>query len=137
MKKKKMKAEPIISTKDTRFRSILTSYLRRFSKFWHPIKLVKDRARIARGMYQCTTCSKIVGPKDIKIDHIEPVVAITGFTNWEDLVNRLFCEENGLQAICSVCHEIKTKEENRQRKSWKKEKAVLSYYKRKDEKNSE
>lgn len=134
MSKKKNK-EPIISISDNRFRSVLISVLRRFSRFWHPSKLVLDKARIARGMYQCSSCSKIVGPKDIKVDHIEPVVPITGFTNWDDLISRLFCEESGLQAICKECHKIKTDKENLDRRRCKKEKAVLKYFKEKTKKN--
>lgn len=134
MKKKKSK-QPIISISDTRFRSVLISVLRRFSRFWHPAKLVLEKARIARGMYQCSSCSKIVGPREIKIDHIHPVVPVTGFTTWDDLINRLFCEETGLQALCKDCHKIKTDKENSDRRRCKKEKAVLKYFKEKVSKN--
>ena len=136
MRKKKSKL-PIISITDTRFRSTLISVLRRFSRFWYPSKIVLDRARIARGVYQCSSCSKVVGPKDIKIDHINPVVPIEGFTTWDDFISRLFCDENGLQAICKDCHKIKTDKENSSRRSCKKEKAVLKYYKNKKESDVE
>jgi len=134
MKKKKNKA-PIISISDTRFRSVLISVLRKFSRFWYPSRVVFQKARIARGMYQCAVCSKIVSTKEIKIDHIEPVVPINGFTNWDDLISRLFCEESGLQAICKDCHKIKTDKENSDRRRLKKEKAVLNYFKEKIKKN--
>lgn len=122
-----------MSSTDRRFRSILISVLRRFSRFWHPSKVVLDRARIARGVYQCSSCSKIVGPKEIKIDHIEPVVPLQGFTTWDDFINRLFCDETGLQAICKDCHKTKTDKENSDRRSCKKEKAVLESYKNRKE----
>jgi len=134
MKKKKNKT-PILSISDTRFKSLLISVLRRFSRFWYPSKIVFEKSRIARGMYQCSLCSKIVGQKEIKIDHIEPVVPVTGFTNWDDLISRLFCEETGLQAICKDCHKIKTDKENSDRRRCKKEKAVLKYFKEKVIKN--
>ena len=134
MKKKKNK-QPIVSISDSRFRSALISALRKFSRFWQPSKIVLNKARIARGMYQCSSCSKIVGPKEIKIDHIEPVVPVTGFTNWDDLIGRLFCEESGLQAICKDCHQIKTDKENSDRRRCRKEKAVLKYFKEKVSKN--
>lgn len=137
MAKKKAKSEPVLSTKDKRFRSNLLSALRKFSKWWAPAGNVKDKSRIARGMYQCTCCSKIVGPKEIKVDHIDPVIPVTGFVDWNDVVERLFCEESGLQAICVECHKVKTEEENKQRRRWKKEKAVLSYYKEKNNKKEE
>jgi 5-methylcytosine-specific restriction endonuclease McrA len=133
----KKKNEPILSNKDSRFRSSLLAVLRKFSKWWEPAKNVKEKARIARGMYQCQSCSKVVGPKEIKIDHIDPVIPVTGFVDWNDVVERLFCEESGLQAICIECHSVKTEEENKQRRRWKKEKAVISYYKEKNEKKEE
>lgn len=133
--KKKKKAEPILSTSDKRFRSTLIQVLRRFSKFWTPKNNVLKKARIGRGIYQCSSCSKIVGSKEIKIDHIEPVVPVTGFTTWDDIIQRLFCEESGLQAICVACHAEKTSKENENRRRCKKEKAVLKYFKDKVIKN--
>jgi hypothetical protein len=135
--RKKKNNSPIISVKDTRFRSALLAVMRRFSRFWHPSKEVLTKARIARGIYTCNICKKVVGPKEIKVDHIEPVVPVTGFTNWDDIIGRLFCGEEGLQAICHPCHTVKTTEENRKRKFWKKEKAVLQYYKDKQEKKED
>jgi hypothetical protein len=135
--KKKKKTEPILSSTDKRFRSTLIAVLRRFSRFWEPSSNVLKNARIGRGIYQCKACSKIVGPKDIKVDHIEPVIPVTGFTTWDDLIVRLFCEESGLQAICKICHDEKTKKENEQRRALIKEKAVLGYYKKKRKKSNE
>jgi 5-methylcytosine-specific restriction endonuclease McrA len=133
--RKKKKSEPILSSTDKRFRTVLISVLRRFSRFWEPSNSVLKKARIARGMYQCSLCSKVVGSKEMKVDHIEPVVPVTGFTTWDDLISRLFCEESGLQAICKPCHDEKTKKENEQRRRCMKEKAVLKYYKDKMDKD--
>jgi hypothetical protein len=136
MKKKRNKTI-IVSIHDSGFRSFIMPALRRLSRFWEPAKNVLAKARIARGMYQCNACSKIVGHKEIKADHIEPVIPVTGFTNWNDTIARLFCDESGLQALCKICHDIKTKKENDQRKSWRKEKAVLRCYKKSTEHNNE
>lgn len=133
--KNKKKTEPILSTSDKRFRTTLIQVLRRFSKFWAPKNNVLKKARIGRGIYQCSACSKVVGTKEIKIDHIEPVVPVTGFSTWDDIIERLFCEESGLQAICVTCHTEKTSKENINRKRWRKEKAVLKYFKEKIVKN--
>jgi len=132
---KKKKSEPILSNTDKRFRSALIAVLRKFSRFWAPKENVLKKSKIARGLHQCSLCSAIVNYKEIKVDHIEPVVPVTGFTTWDDLINRLFCEEAGLQAICEACHSEKTKKENESRKRWRKEKAVLKYYKDKKENN--
>ena len=126
--------EKIKSTKDSRFRSFLMSALRKVSRFWAPARVCLSNARIARGMYKCQLCSAVVGHKEIKIDHINPVIPVEGFKNWDEVVERLFCEEDGFQAICKTCHDEKTKKENDQRKAFRKEKAVLGYYKKKGKK---
>lgn len=133
MKKKKVKTV-LLSINDSGFRTFLMSGLRRLSRFWEPAKNVINKARIARGMYQCALCSKIVGHKEIKADHINPVVPVDGFTDWNDIVSRMFCEESGFQALCKDCHDVKTKKENDQRKAWRKERAVLKSYKKSMEK---
>lgn len=51
------------------------------------------------------------------IDHIDPVVdPKKGFTSWDDLIERLFCEKEGLQLLCPECHEEKTADERQERK---------------------
>lgn len=133
-----MAKKKILNNKDSSFRSFLMSGLRRLSRFWEPARLCLQSARIARGMYQCKICSTIVGTKEIKVDHINPVIPIEGFKNWDVVIERLFCEQEGFQAICKVCHDKKTKIENDKRKAWRKEMAVLKCYQRrkKNETNS-
>ena len=110
------------------------SVLRKASRFWSPARECLTKARIARGVYKCQICSSIVNNKEIKIDHINPVIPIEGTNSWDEIINRLFCEEDGYQAICKTCHDNKTRDENAKRKAFKKEKAVLKYYKRKKDK---
>lgn len=102
--------------------------LRKVSRFWSPARECLAKARISRGVYQCQLCNKIVSNKEIKIDHIDPVIPLDGFKNWDEVISRLFCEASGFQAICKECHDDKTKKENAQRKILRKEKAVLGYY---------
>ena len=119
------------SSEDPAFRAFLMSALRRSSRFWKPINECKSNARISRGLYKCQniTCGKVVGPKDIKVDHIEPVIPLSGFPGWDAIIKRLFCAVEGLQAICRACHKEKTQSENEQRKKIRKEKGVLNYRK--------
>lgn len=105
---------------EAKYKSFITSVLRRASGRWSPKHTVIKNSRVARGKYLCGECQAIVGPKQIRADHIEPVVPVTGFTTWDSFINRLFVEKEGLRAICKDCHSIKTKEENRQRKQLKK-----------------
>lgn len=123
--------EKLKSTKDKRFRSFLMSALRKASRFWSPARECLQNARLERGIYKCKLCSKVVSSKDIKVDHIDPVIPINGFETWDEVINRLFCEVEGYQAICKTCHDDKTKKENDQRRAIKKEKAILNYNERK------
>jgi hypothetical protein len=78
-------------------------------------------SRVDRGKYKCACCGDIVGPKDYVLDHIEPIVPVeTGFTTWDDYINRMFCDESGFQLICKVCHDSKSLVEREMRKSYRK-----------------
>lgn len=80
------------------------------------------RARVKRGLYKCEICSKLTKKSSIALDHILPVVPVTGWDDFEGFINRLFCLPEGLQTICKDCHGKKTKEENRLRRQNKKSK---------------
>lgn len=61
------------------------------------------------------------------MDHIKPVVdPKKGFTTWDDFINRLYCEESNLQAICKGCHSAKTRQEKECRKLSKMEKTMVT-----------
>lgn len=60
---------------------------------------------------------------EIAVDHIEPVVPVTGWDDWNGYIQRHFFGK--LQVLCNYkgerdgkksCHSIKTKEENRLRR---------------------
>jgi hypothetical protein len=123
--------EKITSTSHKKFRAWLMSALRKASRFWSPARECLTKARVTRGIYKCNLCSSQVGPKEIKVDHIDPVIPVEGFKDWDEVINRLFCEESGYQAICKTCHDAKTFAENELRRSCKKEKAVVKYQKSK------
>lgn len=113
------------------------SALRKASRFWAPARACLTKARQHRGVYKCQLCQKEVGAKEIKIDHIDPVIPIEGFKDWNEVVDRLFCEESGYQAICKPCHDAKTIAENELRRFCKKEKAVIQSGKTRRRKSSE
>ena len=75
------------------------------------------KARIRRGVYKCAICGKEVKKSQIALDHINPVVPITGWDDWNGFINRLFCAVTDLQVICKdPCHALKTKYENAARR---------------------
>lgn len=134
MSKKKNKS-PIMSVTDPRFRSFIKSVLRSASRFWKPSEVCIEKTKLARGIHECPICKRICKRKEMKKDHIEPVIPLSGFTTWDDVINRMFVGEEGWQAICTECHSEKTKKENEQRKALRKEKAVLGYYKKRRRKS--
>ena len=103
-----------------RFNSFIKSALRGASRRWGPLYTCKKNARTARNTYTCSLCSKSVGNKDIKIDHIHPVVdPIKGWVSWDSFIERLFVEKDGYQALCVACHQFKTSKERLVRKAAK------------------
>lgn len=109
---------------DARFRQFIISQLRAATRKWGPIVNCQKKAHVARGLYMCAGCRKAVPPtlppqreggrrvSNIAVDHIDPIVdPSTGFTSWDDYIERLFCEESGLQLLCRTCHMQKTAEE--------------------------
>lgn len=114
---------------EARYFGFIKSALRSASQRWGPRNECIRKARVSRGRYRCACCGQI-GPatlpplegnkkrrKNIIADHIEPVIPITGFDSWDETMERLFCEEEGFQALCWACHKIKTDEENQARKA--------------------
>jgi len=101
------------------FKSWLISTLRRASYRWPPRTEAFKAARVERGLYKCEMCTGIFPKKEIKLDHIQPVVPVTGFTTWDDFINRLFCEASGYQVICETCHSSKTAIERELRKKYR------------------
>lgn len=91
--------------------------LRRASLMWAPINQCRINARRERGKYECAMCKELFNNKEIQIDHINPVIdIIKGFTTWDDYIDRLFCDIDGLAALCKTCHAAKSASEVQMRK---------------------
>lgn len=104
-------------------KKFLIAILRRASYKWPPRNEALKTARIERGLYKCNACSNSFGRKEIKIDHIEPVVdPLKGFQTWDEYINRMFCQKEGFQILCEPCHNIKSDIEKKIRKEIKKKK---------------
>jgi len=114
-----------------RFHSFIKSALRGASKRWGPRHEAKRAARVERGVYMCAGYKRkphkvpaSLPPAEGKtrridnavVDHINPVIdPEVGFTTWDDVIERLFCEADGLQVLCHACHQLKTKDERAKR----------------------
>jgi 5-methylcytosine-specific restriction endonuclease McrA len=75
---------------------------------------------VRRGIYHCAGCDqdvpvsiKIEGKriKNVSVDHINPVVDVGGFVDWNEFISRLYCELDNLQLLCKQCHDLKSKNE--------------------------
>lgn len=106
---------------EARFMSFIKSGLRATSRKWNPISVCQSNARVERGIYECASCKEHFPPtykegrkkvKNLFVDHIEPVVnPETGFTTWDEYIERLFCEVDNLQVLCGKCHDEKSMQE--------------------------
>ena len=107
---------------EARFKSFIVSSLRRTSARWGPKSVAKRSARHFEKLHNpsgrlvfhsvCAGCKEVVPETTSSVDHIEPVIdPEKGFTTWDSYVERMFCEVEGFQVLCSDCHSIKTKKE--------------------------
>ena len=101
-------------------KNFVIATLRRATYRWPYKNAVKSKNRIERGLYKCDSCLKAYGPKEVHVDHIDPVVNVTGFTTWDDYINKLFVRTDKMQVLCIQCHENKSAVERELKKIKKK-----------------
>lgn len=125
------------SMTEAAFRSYLMNMLRKKSLYWKPMAAAKRAARCGslpnpktgrpNIAVKCNICAVKLLEKECKLDHLEPVIPLEGFTgdnlvcgyDWGVVIKRMFVEADGYQVICKKCHDILTKEQNLVRKSHK------------------
>lgn len=120
----------------------LTSVLRRASYRWGPRSQSMRAARIERGLYRCNICKEAFKSKEVILDHIIPVVDIkkgfpyrsNGLPDWGEFIDRLFCDIDGFQVVCSVCHDAKTMIEDKMRAEFNAQKKAIEKQRKKAEK---
>ena len=101
---------------DPDLKKLLSRKLRQICYMWAPRTEALRAAKVGWGKYVCADCLETCPRKEVAIDHIEPVVPVTGWVNWDDEINRLFCKKEGFQILCKPCHKIKTNKENAERR---------------------
>jgi len=102
---------------ESAFWSFIRSALRQKSRFWKPILQCKlNSRRIYKGPnkrqkfeYLCKHCGKWFQEKKINVDHIRPAGSLNCAQDLPGFVERLFCEVDNLQVLCTTCHDKKTK----------------------------
>ena len=114
----------------SRFNSFIKSALRTASVRWPPRYETLAEAFVDRRTnektgklakhFKCASCSSLFPQKDVEVNHKQSVVPVEGFTSWDEVINRMFCEKDGLEVLCKTCHKQRTQEENQLRKQFKK-----------------
>ncbi|MEO5367572.1 MAG: hypothetical protein H7831_14700 [Magnetococcus sp. WYHC-3] len=108
-------------------KAFVIATLRRASYRWPPREEAFRRARAGqlrvRGRlvwhHHCAMCpkDKWYTRKQVKADHIEPVVSTKdGFIGWDVYIPRMLCPVEGFQILCEQHHSEKTKKEQLERK---------------------
>jgi 5-methylcytosine-specific restriction endonuclease McrA len=106
---------------ESAFWSFIRSALRQKSRWWKPITECKLKAKRAykgtnkrqKFEYQCANCKSWFPEKQINVDHIKPAGSLNCAQDLPGFVDRLFCEQENLQVLCSECHNEKTKLEKK------------------------
>jgi 5-methylcytosine-specific restriction endonuclease McrA len=104
---------------ESAFWAFIRSGLRQKSRWWKPITQCKMKSRRAykgtnkrqKFEYQCKICTNWFPEKKINVDHIVPAGSLNCAQDLPGFVERLFCEVDGLQVLCSDCHNKKTQKE--------------------------
>lgn len=82
-----------------------------------------NRPRVTRWSF-CNECGVITPRYQMQVDHIVPVVNITETLediNWDELIEkRIWCSISNLNPMCLSCHKAKSKQENKERRAFKK-----------------
>ena len=131
---------------DKKWKNKIISKLRNLSFAYPPRNKVKKRQQVGPATFECEHCGVWIyeGSRDLeiqrekldkdppvdliddvpKMDHKEPVVPLEGFErglwDWHIYMERMFCEAEGFQLLCSSCHKIKTDLEDEMRKNYRK-----------------
>src|SRR3546814_14888922 len=97
---------------EARWRAFVKGGLRGISNRWPPKGIVKKKAWRGRGLYECagygcklhTVPVSVVNDKgkrvnNVFVDHIDPVIDVTGFTTWDDEIGRASCRERVCQYV--------------------------------------
>lgn len=109
-----------------RFNSYIKGGLRSISVRWPPRYGVLNAActgqqinpksgRLAKH-YRCNKCKGVFPAKEVEVNHIESVVPLSGFTTWDEVIKRMFCEAEGLEVVCKPCHKLISQQERDERK---------------------
>lgn len=128
-------AENLLTPDDVNF---VKNLLRQGSVKWKGrsecLKRARKRVRVGetktgkavwKFYWQCAACSEwFRNEKQMEVDHIEEIGPFKGC--WTDYINRVFCSQDNLQALCVACHMKKTTRYNNATIRWKRKTGPMS-----------
>lgn len=87
---------------------------------WKPASKCKENSRRLykgpnkrqRYEYKCNKCKKYHRGDNVQVDHIDPAGALRSADDLAAFISGLFCEIEGLQVLCTECHNKKTIKDN-------------------------
>ncbi len=93
----------------------IRSALRKKSVMWKPILKVKNDAKIPyigpntrrRFSYLCNGCGLAFASTEVSVHHKIECGSLTKASDLPAFVTNLFCEEDGLELLCTKCHSNK------------------------------
>jgi len=122
------------------FRGLVRGALRRIYFRWPGRQVALKRMRVevpgttSKGKptkrpgvwYKCESCGALgkaqvakgnpKGQVRIWVDHKDPVVPLDRYPDWNEYVNRLFCDVDNFEVLCDDCHHMKSQAERQIRK---------------------
>ncbi len=121
---------PLVSAKEW---GLIKQALRRvFSRSEHRRKVLEkctvdhvdpNRPRVGK-WGACAVCGQVVPRYLLQVDHITPIVGVHETLEQlglDEVLNRIWCDLGNLQPICKdPCHSLKSEQENRERRKYKK-----------------
>lgn len=106
---------------DKKTQKHILNILRQGTVTWHVRNEVLNRGRyrVAVGKFKngevkkiwmrdCDICKEAFALKDslLQVDHISAILNFKG--NWGEYIEKMYCPEENLQALCGPCHLVKT-----------------------------
>ena len=107
----------------------IQNQLRQLHNRWAPKREARELAKVKvevglykngkpkyKNKYRCASCEQLFNKEETQMDHIESVINLTGFYDWNTYIDRMFVDVNLYQCLCKSCHNIKTQKDNTTRR---------------------
>jgi len=101
--------------------ALILNQLRKASIIWSGRKMALDKARVKlfekytkdgqkklyKFYWKCSNCKQLFrNQSQVEVDHIKEIGSFTG--DWNEFIDKLFCNHDNLQVLCVICHLKKT-----------------------------